>query len=117
MITYWLFLSNVVHCILKQKYEYAIAFLLLTLTSFLVWSYVSNRRSFWADQVAIYTVVLIGGFYSTKIKNTGIFCTAVASVILVGLIHAVGLVLGTDEYHHLVHVLSVFGHHVILLGN
>ena len=116
MISYWMFLSNVVHCMLKQKYEYAFAFLTLTLTSFLVWSYISNRTSYWIDQFAIYTVVLIGAYYSTKL-NTPLFYTAVASVVLVGLIHVYGVFYDTSQYHHLVHILSSFGHHVIMLGN
>lgn len=114
MITYWLFISNVVHCMLKQKYEYALAFLFLTFTSFLVWSYVINRTSYWIDQFAIYSVVLIGAFYATKLEGLYLY-TAVASIILVGFVHAYGVTYETSEYHHLVHVLSSFGHHVIML--
>ena len=114
MISYWMFLSNVVHCALKEKYEYALAFLFLTLTSFFVWSYSGNRLSYWMDQFAIYSVVLIGAFYATKIKGLYL-CTAIASVIVVALIHAYGVIHETTEHHHLVHVLSSFGHHVIIL--
>jgi hypothetical protein len=118
MITHWIFIANSVHCFLKSKVLYGLAFLLLTVTSSVVWSdFEYNFIKYWIDQFAIYSVILIGWVYSTKIKDSRLFYTAVASIIVVGLIHVVGLVFDTYEYHHLVHVISSFGHHVILLGN
>jgi hypothetical protein len=114
MITHWLFIANSVHCFLKQKYLYGSSFLILTGTSVMFWRF-KNVYTYWFDQTAIYLVVLIGGYNSLKLDWIH-FIFAVMSILCVIGIHWAGSVLKSDKYHHLVHVLSSFGHHVILLG-
>ena len=116
MITHWLFIANSVHCFLKYKILYGLAFLFLTVSSSVVWSdFNYNSAKYWIDQLAIYLVVLIGGYNSLNLDRIH-FIFAVMSILCVIGIHWAGSVLKSDKYHHLVHVLSSFGHHVILLG-
>jgi len=116
MITHWLFIANAVHCFLKYKIVYGLSFLLLTTTSSILWSdFKYNSIKYWADQTAIYLVVLIGGYYSLHLSWL-YFIFVLASILCVGVIHWIGTVIKSDKYHHLVHVISSFGHHLILLG-
>jgi hypothetical protein len=110
MITHWMFLPNAVHCLLRAKYLYGIAFIFLTITSSLVWS---GYDYYWVDQFAIYIVVLIGGYYSLQ---TRYFAVAILSILYVIWIHNQGKIYNTFEWHHQVHLVSSLGHHAILLG-
>ena len=114
MITYWLFIRNVVHCMLKQKYIYGLCFIILITTSYIVYSAEDDDFYFYkwiADQIAIFAIVIIGGYNSLKIGVIYLFL-AVLSILLV---LTVRMVL-TYDHTFLIHVLSSFGHHVILLG-
>jgi len=114
MITYWLFIANSVHCFLKQRYLYGIAFMFLVLTSHIVYSAKDDSLYFYkwiADQFAIFFIVIIGGYNSLKIG----WLYLILAVLSVMIVLAIRILMSYD-HTFLIHVLSSFGHHVIMLG-
>ena len=110
---YLLFVTNAIHCFLKNKPLYGLSFLFLTCTSIVFWEFNSDESSlkYWIDQIGIYIVVLFGAIN----LSLGQYIYPILSTFIgVVLIHCYDLYTEDSWLHPLIHILSSVGHHLIL---
>jgi hypothetical protein len=115
------FASNAILLWLNNQPLYATLMCLLTITS--VWNhYVETKISAIIDKIAVYAVVLYGGYhFLCKNVDTNIALTIITMFIASGLIYYVILPqisnpLRYVQIHGLLHFVASIGHHLIALS-
>ena len=111
VLTSLLFLTNVLHAIIKNRTYYSVSFLGLTCTS--VWYHYDgkydNRNVYIYDQIAILNVVLNGAYQLIGQTMSDIYLPVICFILTC-------ITYKLQFRHEIIHLLSIFGHHCIILG-
>ncbi len=135
-----IFLTNVFLALYYDHYLYAFLFLLLTITSVIHHKQSAEFEKYKKciniiDKIAVYCVIFYGGYiFYNKLKNTYInydYPINIKSIIIIVTFLAVVFLYGygylkndysfhpspdvSQMYHGLLHLISSFGHHVIII--
>jgi hypothetical protein len=120
--------TNALHAFLKHYTAYGISFTALTITSILYHTSAKDESLyvsilFWLDQCVIYTIFVIGLYYTFQIPPLQLIA-AIISISLCALYYKYGCI--TNQfcwdpqfgtlYHNALHIIGSLGHHAILLG-
>jgi hypothetical protein len=122
-----LFSTNVIGNFYLENYIYAMFFLLLLITS-CIHHYTNTDESFIIDQIALYAVILYGGYFFMHKKD---YSLLVYSIIIISFLACAFLYFGgkmtdhlcfhpdkncADNFHILMHICASLGHHFIVFG-
>jgi hypothetical protein len=118
--------TNALHAFLKHYTVYGFAFTGLTITSVLYHTSAKDESTlliFWLDQIMLYSLFLIGSYYTLQIGPLQIIA-AVLSISLTLLYYHYGRLTNTfcwdptfgTLYHGSMHIIGSLGHHAIMLG-
>ena len=135
-----IFLTNVFLALYYDHYLYAFLFLLLTISSVIHHKQSAEFEEYKKciniiDKIAVYCVIFYGGYiFYNKLKNTYIdyaYPINIKSIIIIVTFLAVVFLYGygylkndysfhpspdvSQMYHGLLHLISSFGHHVIII--
>ena len=122
-----LFSTNVIGNFYLENYIYAIFFLLLFISS-CIHHFSNTDESFIFDQIALYTVILYGGYYfiNKKDYNLIVYLIIILMFISCGILYFGGKTYEhfcfhpdkdcSDKYHILMHICASLGHHFIVFG-
>lgn len=114
-----LFGTNALHAHSKGLRLYALAFLMLMLSSVINHSTPQSSQSkkfiLSCDYACIVFVVLVGQHYTFAMKNKRMMAVALALALSVALLH-LNFLFQRVDFHEWVHVLSSLGHHVVMHG-
>jgi hypothetical protein len=135
-----IFLTNVFLALYYDHYLYAFLFLILTITSVIHHKQSAEFEKYKKciniiDKIAVYCVIFYGGYiFYNKLKNTYIdygYPINIKSIIIIVTFLAVVFLYGygylkndysfhpspnvSQMYHGLLHLISSFGHHVIII--
>jgi hypothetical protein len=122
------FVTNVYHLSYKQHPYYKLSFILLTGSSLLYHSFRDSIFFYYFDQLAVYNIVLLGGYEYYKYLNrdsSNIYTSSslinVTSFISVILLYMYGYCskesttcIYQDNCHSLLHAITSIGHHAII---
>ena len=122
------FVTNVHHLSYKQHPYYKLSFIHLTITSLLYHSFRDSIFFYYFDQLAVYNIVLLGGYEYYKYLNrdsNNIYTSSslinVTSFISVILLYIYGYCrkenttcIYQDNCHSLLHAITSVGHHAII---
>ena len=128
MMSSLFFVTNVHHLSYKQHPYYKLSFILLTVTSLLYHSFRDVIFFYYLDQLAVYNIVLLGGYEYYKYLNrdsNNIYTSSslinVTSFISVILLYIYGYCrkenttcIYQDNCHSLLHAITSVGHHAII---
>ena len=120
--------TNALHAFLKLYTLYGMSFTAITITSILFHTSKKDNSPycltlFWLDQAAVYTVAIVGLYYTFQIPPLQLIA-AIISISLCALYYQYGYIteqfcwdpqFGT-QYHNAMHMIGSLGHHAILLG-
>jgi hypothetical protein len=125
------FITNVITAILHNYYVYSFLFCILTITSVIVHSN-DNMYTNIIDKIAVLAVVIYGAYmlYNKIIINSGMSCSLLVIVIIIitflccVYFYIYGFLTETycfcdetciaQKYHFIMHMISSFGHHLII---
>ena len=122
-----LFSTNVIGNFYLENYIYAIFFLLLFISS-CIHHFSNTDESFIFDQIALYAVILYGGYYFYKQDNYNllVYWLIIIMFISCGILYFGGKTYEhfcfhpdkdcSDKYHILMHICASLGHHFIVFG-
>ena len=135
-----IFLTNVFLALYYDHYLYAFLFLILTISSVIHHKQSAEFEKYKKciniiDKIAVYCVIFYGGYiFYNKLKNTYInydYPINIKSIIIIVTFLAVVFLYGygylkndysfhpspdvSQMYHGLLHLISSFGHHVIII--
>lgn len=125
VISSFLFLTNTITNLFLSNYIYAICFSLLFITSVFHHKFNTNI-TFIFDQIALYLVIIYGGYYFIKHKSD--YSSFTYYLVLITFIACFVLYYGgkkyenfcfhprkdcADAYHTLMHLCASIGHHLI----
>ena len=127
-IVFIVFLTNVQHLSYKQHPYYKLSFILLTGTSILYHSFRDVIFLYYLDQLAVYNIVLLGGYEYYKYLNrdsnnmyTSSSIINITSFISVILLYGYGYCSKEhtscsyqDICHSILHAITSIGHHAII---
>lgn len=122
------FITNVQHLSYKQHPYYKLSFILLTGTSILYHSFRDVIFLYYLDQLAVYNIVLLGGYEYYKYLNrdsnnmyTSSSIINITSFISVILLYGYGYCSKEhtscsyqDICHSILHAITSIGHHAII---
>ena len=128
MMSSLFFVTNVHHLSYKQHPYYKLSFILLTGSSLLYHSFRDVIFFYYFDQLAVYNIVLLGGYEYYKYLNresNNIYTSSslinVTSFISVILLYIYGYCrkenttcIYQDNCHSLLHAITSVGHHAII---
>ena len=122
-----IFITNALVAFFKKYYLYAVFFLILTITSVIVHNN-NNMYTNLIDKLAILLVVIYGGyllFQKMCMKHATTCFLIILSFLLVIYLYAYGYMHRVycfsedksvgDAYHYILHLISSFGHHLIII--
>jgi len=119
VFTSLIFLTNSLHAFIKKYYLYSFLFFCLTLTSVLVHSYHTLYTNL-LDKLFIISIVFYGAFLLTS-RRDNVFLI-VTTFFLTIFLYSYGYCTNQycygphgDLFHALLHFISSFGHHLIIL--
>jgi hypothetical protein len=122
-----LFSTNFIGNFYLENYIYGIFFLLLFISS-CIHHFSNTDESFIFDQIALYTVILYGGYYfiNKKDYNLIVYLIIILMFISCGILYFGGKTYEhfcfhpdkdcSDKYHVLMHICASLGHHFIVFG-
>jgi hypothetical protein len=125
IISSFLFSTNVLTNLFLGNYIYAVFFTLLFIISS-IHHYINNNITFIFDQIALYLVIIYGGYYFIKHKSD--YSSFTYYLVLITFIACFILYYGgkkyekfcfhpqkdcADTYHILMHLCASVGHHLI----
>jgi hypothetical protein len=122
-----LFSTNVIGNFYLENYIYAIFFLLLFISS-CIHHFSNTDETFIFDQIALYAVILYGGYYfiNKKDYNLIVYLIIILMFISCGILYFGGKTYEhfcfhpdkdcSDKYHVLMHICASLGHHFIVFG-
>ena len=122
-----LFSTNVIGNFYLENYIYAIFFLLLFISS-CIHHFSNTDETFIFDQIALYAVILYGGYYfiNKKEYNLIVYLIIILMFISCGILYFGGKTYEhfcfhpdkdcSDKYHILMHICASLGHHFIVFG-
>ena len=119
IFTSLIFLTNALHAFYKNYYIYGALFFFLTLTSVLVHSYHTIYTNL-LDKLFIISIVFYGAYLLTFRRDN--FIPILITFFLTIFLYSYGYCTNQycygpygDHYHALLHFISSFGHHLIIL--
>ena len=122
-----LFSTNFIGNLYLENYIYGIFFLILLITS-LIHHNLNTDNSFILDQIALYLIIIYGGYYflSKKDYNGLVYYFIILMFLSCGFLYFGGKTYEhfcfhpekdcSDKYHVLMHICASIGHHFIVFG-
>lgn len=115
----FLFIFNIIFCLLYQKYAYCYYFFLLFYTS-IIYHYYSNIYTYFIDQLSVLLIILYGTkSFIDKYKNNFIIYN---SLIILCFILTICIYIynsfnnNCDIYHIYIHIITTIGHSLIIMS-